>query len=44
MKKIHYKWNLIQIKHPFKEGAFGRTYFRDIQALMENGTEIHGNN
>ena len=30
MKKIHYKWNLIQIKHPFKEGAFGRTYFRDI--------------
>ena len=28
-----------------KEGAFGRTYFRDfILVLMINGTKIHGNN
>ena len=30
MKKVHYKWNLIQIKHPLKEGALGGLCFSDI--------------
>ena len=25
-----------------REGAFGGTYFRDIQMLVKNGTKIHG--
>ena len=27
-----------------KEGAFGGTYFRDIQMLVKNGTKIHEKN
>ena len=27
-----------------KEGAFGGTYFRDIQILVKNGTKIHEKN
>ena len=27
-----------------KEGAFGGTYFGNIQVLIKNGTKIHGKN
>ena len=27
-----------------REGAFGGTYFRDIQMLVKNGTKIHEKN
>ena len=27
-----------------KEGAFGGTYFRDIQMLVKNGTKVHEKN